>query len=445
MPGEKILIVDDCETVRQVISDILTEAGFNPIPASDGAEGIELAQSYIPDLILLDFIMPKINGLRFCQMLRKIENLKNIPVILMSVKATSIGDKFTKIVDVADIISKPFSPDILLAVINHKLGKPKKEKLTKDIPSPIKKESIESPVEESQKAFKDIKQIISNALLSRIPEETSKITKNELLKFCDETITMDLLMELSYLIARINPISGIASLAGMTSAISIGDIIQLLAQSSQTGMLKIIEENKYAQVYFKDGKISFARFWGESEEFLLGRYLLKEELITLETLERIIKSPSPKTLLGERLVRSGLITREDLKKVLEEQTAEVIYEILRWQKASYSFHPEIQSDEAIASDLRLDTSEILMEGLRRIDEWRLIEKEINDFNIRLEKTPLAFDPSLGLSPQESLVLDLIDGTRSIKDIIKETLMASFDVSKIVYELLSMKIVKKIKE
>jgi DNA-binding response OmpR family regulator len=445
MPGEKILVVDDCETIREIVGDILREAGFKPFLAPDGATGIEMAQSKTPDLVLLDFIMPKMNGLRFCQVMRGIENLKNVPVILMSVKAGSIGEKFMQLVDVVDTISKPFTPEALLAVINHRLGEQPKEKTVLPAPQEPLQEPVISPEEESRKAITAIRAKIAAALEARLEGAEAAGMKEKLGTICEEALDESLLKEVSGLFGKVNPLAGIAAFAGSATAISVGDIVQLISQSNRSGMLELCEGSKRAAVYLKDGRISFARFWGGSEEFLLGRYLLKEELITRDMLERITQQKGTKSLLGERLIKTGLITREDLKKVLEAQTTEVIYEALRWDRAEYTFHPDIQSSEAEASRLQISVGEVLMEGFRRVDEWRLIEKEVKDFTMILTRTGMAAELADRLSPPESLVLDFIDGVRTVRDIIKETKMASFEVCKIIYQLMSMKIVKKVKE
>lgn len=446
MPGEKILVVDDCETIREIVGDMLFDAGFKPLLAPDGETGIEMAQSKTPDLVLVDFIMPRMNGLRFCQIFRNIENLKEIPIILMSVKAESIGDKFMQLVNVADTISKPFTADALLAVVNHRLGgKPKKKPLIAAAQKTIQSPVTVSKKEESMEAMKTIRSKITKSIVQKIKETESDTLKDAIQSLCREAVTDGFLMNLSVDFRKVNPLSGIAAFAGSASAISSGDIIQLITQSNKTGMLDLSEENKRAAVYLKDGFVSFARLWGGSEEFLLGRYLLKEELVTKDTLERITSQKGIKTLLGERLIKTGLISREELTTVLEKQTTEIVYEILRWDNAMYTFHPDIISPAAEASKLKISADELLMEGFRRIDEWRLIEKKILDFNMVVTKTGMASEMSEGLSSQEALVLDFVDGNRTISDIIRTTKMASFDICKIIYQLISMKILIKVKE
>jgi DNA-binding response OmpR family regulator len=452
MPGEKILVVDDCDTVREIVGDILSEAGFRPLLAPDGATGIEMAQSKIPDLVLVDFIMPKMNGLRFCQMFRNIENLKAVPVVLMSVKADSIGDKFMQVADVADTISKPFTSEALLAVVNHRLRGQTKERpvFAEGQETVMPSVPVISTEQESTEAIARVREKIIAAARKRMDEDDAddgvREKKEKVETLLGEALADVFIMGLTADFRKINPLAGVAAFAGSAEAVSTGDILQLISQSNRTGMLEISEEKKRAAVYMKEGRICFARLWGGSEEFLLGRYLLKDEIVSRDALERLTSQKGTKTLLGERLIKTGLITREELARVLEYQTTEIVYEILRWDGASYTFHPEILSPEAEASNYAISAGELLMEGYRRIDEWRLIEKKgIDDFSVVFVKTGLAADMSEGLSSQEALTLDFVDGSRSINDIIRMTKMASFDVCKILYQLLSMKIIKKVQE
>src|SRR6478609_6097014 len=101
---------------------MLTSAGFDVELAADGKEGLERAAARTPDLVLTDFVMPHMNGLRFIQSLRAIHNLASVPVVLMSAKADRIGESFVAQTGALDAITKPFSPEALLAVTTHALA-----------------------------------------------------------------------------------------------------------------------------------------------------------------------------------------------------------------------------------------------------------------------------------------------------------------------------------
>lgn len=88
LPLGKILMVEDDEAYRVVMTDELREEGFEVVTATDGEKGFEMAKKTKPDLILLDLIMPKRDGLTFFKMLRAEDWGKEIPVLLL----TQIGE-----------------------------------------------------------------------------------------------------------------------------------------------------------------------------------------------------------------------------------------------------------------------------------------------------------------------------------------------------------------
>lgn len=87
--SKKVLIIDDELSVQKAISDELTENGLKAIIASDGMEGLEKVKSEKPDLILLDIIMPKLDGVSVLKELQKDSDTSNIPVIIL----TNLSDK----------------------------------------------------------------------------------------------------------------------------------------------------------------------------------------------------------------------------------------------------------------------------------------------------------------------------------------------------------------
>ena len=94
MGSHRVLVVDDSATIRRLVDKTLTRAGYEVLLASDGQEGLELALGKGPDLVLVDFVMPKMNGYQMCQALHAVDNLRRVPVVLMSARAERIADQF---------------------------------------------------------------------------------------------------------------------------------------------------------------------------------------------------------------------------------------------------------------------------------------------------------------------------------------------------------------
>ena len=122
MAGELVLVIDDSPTILKVVQLVLTKAGFSVDTANDGEEGIAHAAKKRPDLILLDFVMPKMNGYQVCRALAEIASLTNVPVVLMSAKGDQVGERFVKVMGIVDYITKPFSPEAITAVVQHTIA-----------------------------------------------------------------------------------------------------------------------------------------------------------------------------------------------------------------------------------------------------------------------------------------------------------------------------------
>lgn len=128
--AEKILVVDDIDENRRLINLILRHAGYEIIDASDGEDAIKQAQKFLPDLILLDIVMPEIDGYEVCARLKKDGRTIGIPVIFLSAK-TETEDKIKGLeIGGVDYITKPFNKEEVVARVRSQL---KIRRLTKEI------------------------------------------------------------------------------------------------------------------------------------------------------------------------------------------------------------------------------------------------------------------------------------------------------------------------
>jgi signal transduction histidine kinase len=119
---DTLLVVDDIPDNLKILLDFLTQAGFNVLIAQDGEEGIQAAEYAHPDLILLDVMMPGINGFEVCEQLKYQEETKEIPIIFMTA-LTDIVDKVKGFeLGAADYITKPIQHEEVLARVTTHLN-----------------------------------------------------------------------------------------------------------------------------------------------------------------------------------------------------------------------------------------------------------------------------------------------------------------------------------
>jgi hypothetical protein len=149
--------------------------------------------------------------------------------------------------------------------------------------------------------------------------------------------------------------------------------------------------------------------------------------------------------MGQQLVAAGHLSEADVRDCLTRQTCELIYEILRWRFGRFRFTASIDLPATVLdAALGIDVEAILMEGYRRVDEWHLIERAIDNFDVVFLRNEDAV-AQMGrgrLTREELAILELVNGKNTVKDIVRKSRVGSFDVSKMLYRLLSIKLVRR---
>jgi CheY-like chemotaxis protein len=409
--GELVLVIDDSPTILKVVQLVLTKAGFTVDTATDGEEGIAHAARARPDLILLDFVMPKMNGYQVCRALAESAALKDVPVVLMSAKGDQVGERFVKVMGIVDYITKPFSPDAITAVVQHTI-----EKYAR---SAAGLATSNEP----------------------ITGETTLDGKRPLPTLRQPAPSVDAMASAG----ETGP-----ALQGNLRAVPLAEVLGLLAAQRQWGLLSVTRnDGAGVDVCFKNGRIELALAHGIGEEFLLGRYLVEVSTMSRQDLELFLEGRQPQSRtgkpIGQQLVKMNYVNDGEVKEALVRQTQERIFELLRWPSGKFSFTatrelPALAGEAALA----LDVDGILMEGVRRVDEWHLIEREIDDFDAVFLRNEEAVQ-NVGrarLTREELAVLELVNGKHTVKDIVRQSRMGSFDVSKMLFRLSSIKVIRR---
>ncbi len=114
MSGRKILIVDDDAFIRRPLEFILREEGFAPLTAVNGEEGLAKIEGERPDLIVLDVMMPGIDGYDVCRRVRTDPRFSSIPVILLTARGQESDCDRAFAAGATEFMSKPYSPSELI-------------------------------------------------------------------------------------------------------------------------------------------------------------------------------------------------------------------------------------------------------------------------------------------------------------------------------------------
>lgn len=455
----RILVIDDSPTILKVVAAILARHGLDPVTARDGASGLELIRTASPkiELVLLDFVMPRMNGYQFCRELRSGEH-RTLPVVLMSAKGDKIRGQFVLQTGAVDAITKPFDARALVAVVEGALAKaaegrarpvpvgahmPDEDTLADSVRGAPSMRSIQ---QQQQRAgthlAQQIAQVVVPAVLS-LPRD-KRDAESALMVAVAQAITPEVMQSLTSTLRDSETHSPDSKevLSGEMGAIPLAEVLQVLQMQRQTGVIRITNGRATYVLYLRQGNLDFVHAVGSSSEFRLGRYFLERGLLRRDELESLLKQAPPGKLLGEVLLERNLITRDDLTDALAKQSSELVYDVLRWTYGHFSMTREPFRKEAELAKLGLGVGGLVLEGFRRVDEWRLMESTIQfDQVVVVDRVALEAVGEGQLTAAERRVLEACDGKRTVSEIVAETALGSFDAVKVIYQFLKSRVLR----
>lgn len=264
------------------------------------------------------------------------------------------------------------------------------------------------------------------------------------------------------------------ALAGTLKDFSLADIFQLIALQKKTGYLTLKSDTEVVTVTFHEGSVVGADSLHKRLEDRLGHVLVKSGRISKEELTKALEIQK-QTLqrLGYIVVSEGFIDSASLKAALAVQMQQTIYRLFRWKDGEYNFEPHdaVEYDRENVTPMAAES--ILMEGIRMLDEWPLIEKKIGSFDLVLEKVALpsspvldtrtevpslddlfSFGPETGakkpsspkapppdeavvrLSQEEMAVYQHVNGVFTVQEIIDRCGLNEFETCKALFELMN---------
>lgn len=261
------------------------------------------------------------------------------------------------------------------------------------------------------------------------------------------------------------------ALSGTLKDFALPDIFQLIGMQRKTGLLTLESERETVSVVFEQGMVVHADSTVRRLDDLLGNVLVRQGKIRKEILEEALaKQKVSMQRLGFILTSQGYIEREDLTAALSEQVQQIVFRVFRWKSGNYHFDPAADADYDRDNASPVSTDHILMEGIRRVDEWPIIEKRIPslDFVFRPlvpQKQIKIADESEGgglaaafgnleggddnssdptsevvLDPQEAKIYKLVDGKRAVATIMEMTGLSDFDVCRTLFDFIDRNLV-----
>lgn len=455
----RILVVDDSPTILKVVSAILARSGLEATTARDGVAGLKLlAESGPFDLILLDFVMPRMNGYQFCRELRSSSKLKTLPVVLMSAKGDRIRAQFVQQTGALDAITKPFDARTLVAVIEGVLAKVKAGKAAVP-PPPDSMADEESLGEDSEPRPSVLPRQLEQRAVGQIIQHVNAVVVPaiiDLMKDPDRA-KPDVLqraigraLEDSPLDALLHTLREATSattkevLSGDLAFVPIPEVLQVLQMQRQTGVMRAVSGKRSLNLYMRDGLLDLATWTGEDAHFRLGRYFVEMGRLKRAEVESAVESAMRKnSRLGDYVVETGKVSDDTRREALSKQSAEIVYDMVRWPHGRFWFTRDPHSSEAEKAKLGLAIAPLVLEGFRRVDEWRVMEKTISWDAILVVDEAALHQVGMALTNTERLVLAAVDGKRNVDEITNDCDVARFDTVRVLYQFLSSRVLRPI--
>lgn len=133
----KVLVVDDSDIIRHALKTFFEDYNFDVLTCPDGLEGVQKASEFKPDIIFLDLMMPNFDGLRMLQVIKVLEDVKKIPVIVISANTDRRNVLAAVEAGAARVLTKPLQKDLIIKYVNELLGsetlsKSQKKKMISD-------------------------------------------------------------------------------------------------------------------------------------------------------------------------------------------------------------------------------------------------------------------------------------------------------------------------
>jgi twitching motility two-component system response regulator PilG len=120
--SKKIMVIDDSSTICKSAALFLSNSGFDVISADNGFDALSIIVEEKPDLIFIDVMMPKLDGLQTCQILKKNPEYQKIPVVFLSSKDSEFDKARGFLVGAEDYLTKPFTKEQITSIVNKYVG-----------------------------------------------------------------------------------------------------------------------------------------------------------------------------------------------------------------------------------------------------------------------------------------------------------------------------------
>jgi hypothetical protein len=231
------------------------------------------------------------------------------------------------------------------------------------------------------------------------------------------------------------------SIRGSLSESSLQELLSSISRSKETGTLNFHDMGRWKAIYFKEGQIIFAT--SNIPDDRLGEYLIKKGRITVRQFLEGSKLVRPGKRFGAVLVEENILSSDELLAALQGHVEEIVYSLFDWVRGEYEFVIKDLSAEGPIT-LNLNTEDVILEGIRRIDDFTRIYTGLGSMDrvLRLSDSADNLMYRLELDSDESQILSLVNGTLSLEQILALSFLPNFETLRILYALVAVGVLER---
>lgn len=233
------------------------------------------------------------------------------------------------------------------------------------------------------------------------------------------------------------------ALEGTLKDFGLPDVLEFISQNHKTGVLRVQGKGNVATIGFHEGQIIGAAYEEKGKHEPLAEYLIRSEKLPQEKVIQILDMATTTQFPFEDiLLKGGYLKEEDLTELIRFKIQDIMDELFSWKQGSYTFDPDSQLYAASRFHVTLQTEGLIMEGLRRLDEWPRIQEALPSMSVVLKKKE---NPVLEvqLSEDEARVASLLSRNQTVKGIIDKSGIGKFRTLAALYRFLQLGLVEKV--
>lgn len=404
---KKVLVVDDSPTVRRLVELVLSQNGYEIFSAEDGETGLKLAQQHCPDVILVDFVMPRMNGHMFCKALRQDARLSKTPVILISSKSEVVGQAFEESSGIVHYFTKPFEPEELVAKIRE-VCRP--EEPVAAVPaaeiSLVDQQRPDAPVGDVRALLDSINERFDRVVRHYFQKDFPVLMKNVL----SDTLRETGLIKHQTLI-----------LSGDLCRTSLAEVLCFCMHCRHGGRLSVFSADTFAEIFLEQGRFVFATASQKGKHCFLTDLICQDDRFNCDRmqLQQVVQEAREKNLpIGRALVAHNLISEEDLMYYLRQHAQQALTTALAVREGNFFLEQDALPFNLKDIRFRLPLYEVLLPGVRQLlvpADFFIADQIVQ----RLPSCAEALQNEL-LEDAEERVALLLDGSRTLADLVVES-------------------------